>query len=262
MSNWSAFEQSCADYLNSTFGKYAVFECKGGSDSTISDIKVITKSGKQFYLEAKSCPAQCGQFVLFPDEETKSFRYSDKNVSPINPYSTAIINHMNSYFKQFREAGTAGRGIVFENGSAVFASWIIQAYKNKGVRFVITNGKVILPIDDFAGFFDITATYRIKKSGSGKVGNTKINAVENFLKATEKIQKFWAEDGKLFVSSKRPLHGKRFSIDKEEYMFSKRDTMYEIRKLSRTRNGNVIFSIDSKKNIPGLSDQKFISFLI
>ena len=262
MSNWSDFEQSCAEYLNLTFGKYAVFETNGGSNSTVSDIKAVTKKGKHFYIEAKYCPAQCGQFVLFPDEDTKSFKYSNNNVSPINSYSRAIISHMDNYFEQFREAGTAGKEIIFENSTAVFAAWIIQAYKNKNVSFVITNDNIILPVDDFGNFFNITATYRVKKSGSAKVGNRSIDTVEKFLRTNYHISKFFSKEGKLFISSKRNLHGECFAIGKIEYMFSKRDSKYEIRRLSQTRNANVIFSIDLKKEVSGLSNQKFISFLI
>ena len=262
MSNWSYFEQSCAEYLNLTFGKYASFEAKGGSDSTVPDIKAITKKGGEFYIEVKDCPAQCGQFVLFPDYDTRSFKYSSNNVSQINSYSQAIISHMDNSFEQFHEAGTAGEEIIFENASAVFAAWIIQNYKNKDVCFIITNDNMILPVDDFGNFFNITATYRVKKSGSAKVGNRSIDAVEEFLRNNYHISKFSSKEGKLFISSKRNLHGECFAIGETEYMFSKRDSKYEIRRLSQTRNANVIFSIDLKKDVSGLSNQKFISFLI
>ena len=58
MANWINFERSCKDYLCHTFGQYADFVYKGGFNSTTSDIKVCTAGGKQFFIEAKKCPAR------------------------------------------------------------------------------------------------------------------------------------------------------------------------------------------------------------
>ena len=132
MAIWENFENESAEYLRRTFGAYAQFDCKGGSDSTISDIEVLTRSGKHFYIEAKHCPAQCGQFVLLPNVGTRTFEYSRLNATRINAYSAAIMEHMNRYFDEYKEAGTAGRDVDIENGPAIFASWIVQAYKDKG----------------------------------------------------------------------------------------------------------------------------------
>lgn len=69
-----------------------------------------------------------------------------------------------------------------------------------------------------------------------------------------------AEGDKLFVTSNEDLDKIRFVIDEYEYMFSKRDDRYEIRKLSNTFNANVIFSIE-KNNQPGISPDEFIEGL-
>ncbi len=73
MALWEEFEIDCTEYLNRKFGKYANFIHKGGADSTLPDIFVKTVSGNSFYIDAKYSPAQCGQFVLFPNIETNSF---------------------------------------------------------------------------------------------------------------------------------------------------------------------------------------------
>ena len=83
MKEWEQFENEATKFLNSRFGSYARFFQKGGSDSTIPDIRVETHTGKTFYIEAKHSPAQCGQFVLLPDIESGHFRYSEKNVNRI-----------------------------------------------------------------------------------------------------------------------------------------------------------------------------------
>lgn len=76
MSIWEDFEIDCTDYLNKAFGEYAYFIHQGGSDSTAPDILVKTNKGTSFYIEAKHCPAQCGQFVLLPDVKSSTFIYS------------------------------------------------------------------------------------------------------------------------------------------------------------------------------------------
>ena len=105
MKDWEKFEISCTGYLNSSFGKYAQFIHTGGSDSTKPDIAVVLNNGKRFYMEAKKCPAQCGQFVLIPDIKKRIFKYSDGNSEPLNFNSEAIIKHMNNFFDEL-EIGT------------------------------------------------------------------------------------------------------------------------------------------------------------
>ena len=127
MATWEVFEIEKVEYLNRTFGAYARFCGKGGSDSTISDIEVLTQTGKSFYIEAKHCPAQCGQFVLLPNLETRTFEYSGQNATRVNAYSAAIMRHMDRYFDEYKEAGTAGREIDIENGPAIFAAWMTSS---------------------------------------------------------------------------------------------------------------------------------------
>ena len=115
MSTWEQFEIDCTRFLMEQFCEYATFIHQGGSDSTVPDIKVTTKKNKQFYIEAKHSPAQCGQFVLLPNVETRKFEYSRLNSTEINEFSKVIINHMNNNFEEFKEAGTAGKNIEFDN---------------------------------------------------------------------------------------------------------------------------------------------------
>lgn len=263
MKNWEKFEVNCTDYLNDKFSDYARFEHQGGSDSTTADIKIKTINGQVFYIEAKETPAQCGQFVLLPDIQNQEFTYSDKNISSINVYSREIMRHMNRHFEEFKEAGTSGKDIVMENGEDIFADWIIQYYKDKGVRYFITNNFVILPIDHFRSYFNITAKYRIKRSGSSSPGRALTvyfsRAFQNGEYDEFCITDVFVEGTKLFVKSNTEIHNKRFYHLNYEYMFSKRDDRYELRKLSNTFNANVIFSITAKGYLPGLTDDEFIS---
>lgn len=262
MAIWEEFEIQCTDYLNKRFGDYARFIHHGGADSTVPDILINTKSGNSFYIEAKHSPAQCGQFVLLPNLEKGTFVYSHLNVNHINRYAEMIISYMNEAFDEFREAGTAGKDIDMPNGSDIFADWIIQVYKDKGTKFFITNNYTILPIERFRDYFDITAKYRVKRSGSSNVGKSRIKPVIDYIESHDYIITDSRIAGdKLFVISPQKLHDHRFILHGIEYMFSLRGNEYELRKLSNTYNANVIFSIRQRTFVQGMDDNEFINYL-
>lgn len=260
MSTWKDFEISATDYLNKAFGDYAVFTHQGEEDSTVPDILVETNTGKSFYIEAKHSPAQCGQFVLLPDISTESFTYSPQNVNHLNVYAKEIISLMDNEFEEFKEAGTAGKDINLPE--SVFVDWIIDSYKAKGVKFIITNDNTILHLEDFGKYFTVSAKYRIKRSGSSSVGKSRINPVKDYIIShAYNVDTSRVEDDKLFVESRSNLHNTRFYLAQYEYMFSQRGDEYEIRKLSNTFNANVIFSIEKKDCVSGISNNDFISSL-
>lgn len=262
MAIWEDFEIECTNHLNKLFGAYAQFTHQGGSDSTVPDILAQTKSGKTFCIDAKHSPAQCGQFVLLPDIESHSFKYSKKNVNRLNVYAEQIMHHMNRRFDEYREAGTAGKDIQMTDESSIFSGWIIQTYREKGVQFFISNHFTLLPVERLQRYFEVTAKYRIKRSGSNPIGKSRISSVLNYIYTHDYVITNHRTDvDKLFVQSHQNLHNVKFILQKHEYMFSQRDNDYEIRKLSNTYNANVIFSIKLKECIPGISYNEFIDFL-
>ena len=261
--SWEDFENDCTKYLNTNFGKYANFIHEGGSNSTLSDIEVIRKRGGNFYIEAKLCPAQCGQFVLLPDITYSRFVYSLKNTTPINSSAKKIMGYMNQYFEDFKEAGTAGKEILMDNGQEIFSEWITGYYKNKGTKYFITNNYILLPIEEFSDCFNVTADYRVKRSGSADVGKRNMPNVISYINTHDYLIENTRKDkSKLFVKSSKSLHNRRFLLEGYEYMFSIRGSEYEIRKLSNTFNANVIFSIDLKPNRVGITQEEFIQALI
>ncbi len=262
MAAWEDFEIKCTEYLNRKFGDYAEFIHQGGSDSTVPDILVRTASGRSFYIDAKHCPAQCGQFVLHPNSSTRTFEYSRKNAATVNQYAQGIIEHMNESFDEYKGAGTSGKSIIMGNGSAVFANWIVLTYRNKGVRFFITNDYKIFPIDAFSEHFAVEAKYRVKRSGSREVGKKIMSSVMAHIQNGDYgVTGMESQGGKLFVTADRDIHNIRFNLDDAEYMFSDRSGKYEVRRLSNVCNANVIFSITLKNNRTGLTDGVFIACL-
>ena len=259
---WKEFEIDCTEYLNQKFGDYATFTHQGEEDSTRPDIYVETKSGKSFYIDVKHSPAQCGQFVLLPNIETSSFDYSSRNVNRMNTYAQKIIENMNSDFDAFRNAGATGKSINMTDGEDTFSNWVIDIYRSKGVQFFITNDFTMLPIDRFKTYFNISAKYRIKRSGSGAVGHSRHALIKDSINASDYFIQSYRDDGdRLFVTASKNIHNQRFILGRYEYMFSKRGNEYEIRKLSNTYNANVIFSIERKPQVNGLSDEAFIAAL-
>ncbi len=127
--NWQNFEIDCIKYLNSKYSRFAKFIHYGGSNSYMPDIWVETKTNQTFGLEAKQCPAQCGQFVLLPNIATREFNYSHLNFTPFTKNATIIMYHMNMNFDAYKEAGTKGTEIIFERCKTVFANWVIEYYK-------------------------------------------------------------------------------------------------------------------------------------
>lgn len=240
------FELRCYEYLKQFYKTQETdFYHEGGMDSTKSDIAAIKNGEIDFYIEAKDASAQSGQFVLLPDEEKERFVFSPRNHSEQNEMTDIIINYMNSDFQRFNNAGTAGEALNID--TKVFANWIIEHYKSKNVKYVISCDKdyVIFPIRRFEQYFNIFANYRIKKSGSGSPAKKDISAVEQLIKECYTTAQFSLEGKKLFVNISENVHMDRFTLGDYTYYLSERNSgNYEVRRLSNTYNMNVIFSID------------------
>ena len=152
---------------------------------------------------------------------------------------------MNSDFHRFNNAGTAGQSLDIDTG--IFADWIIEHYKDKNVKYVISCDRdyVIFPIRKFEQYFDIIANYRIKKSGSSKPAKRDIPTVKQAIKEYYPTARFSQEEKKLFVDISERVHKDRLILGKYTYYLSKQNSGdYEVRRLSNTYNMNVIFSIE------------------
>lgn len=243
------FEIRCYEYLRHLYNVGNItFHREGGMDSTKSDIAVVKDGQTNFYIEAKDTSAQSGQFVLLPDQESKTFVFSPRNHSEPNKMTEIMVEYMNSDFDRFNNAGTAGEALDID--SSIFSEWIIKYYREKNVKYVISykNNYVVLPIRRFAAYFDILANYRIKKSGSGEPAKKDIPAVKQAIELLYPTVSFITQGKKLFASLSESISQDRFIIGKYTYYFSGQASgEYEIRRLSNTYNMNVIFSIQLKK---------------
>lgn len=249
MNPGEAFEIRCFEYLKNTYAtKETRFDRKGGMDSTTSDIAVIKNNKVDYYIEAKDSSAQSGQFVLLPDETSRTFIFSPRNHSEPNDMTDIIIEYMNQDFDRFNNAGTSGESLDID--TEVFAKWIVEHYKNRNVKYFMSYAReyIIFPIRKFTSYFDIVANYRIKKSGSGDPAKKDYYIVNSAITEIYPTAKFYEDGKKLFVELQSPLQNDRFQLGKYTYYFSKQEeNIYRIKRLSNTYNMNVIFSIELKK---------------
>ena len=248
MSKWGLFEDKCFHYLKATYGTDIVtFESEGKSNSAAPDVKVLIGGRHAFNMETKMANAQCGQFVLFPNEAKRQFEYSRGNAYQINSDSRAIMIYMDNLFDTFCVAGSRGQAITLDK--AILYSWIKNYYKSKGVQFFVSEWQgriVIFPIDKMEDYFNVSAIYRMKKSGStspSPSNNTEILGLVN-----DPTANIYTDSGKVFVSTTKNLTDTILKGDKYSYIFRFAGSgTYMIRRLSNTFNSNVIFSISLKK---------------
>jgi len=248
MTKWLDFETKIFEYLVQSYGTSdIIFEKSGKSDSNAPDISVFIKGDFAFNIELKMPKAQCGQFVLFPNVEKQNFEYSSKNGYPINSDSMAIIEFMNIHFEEFNNAGTKGNVINLDK--SIFYSWIKNYYKSKGVKFFITEyhgSIVVFGVDIFEKYFDVSATYRIKKRGSSVPSLSNHNEILNLL--DDPSAKLEISDGKVILNTSKILFNTILEGKKYSYIFRlEQNDIYLVRRLSNTYNSNIIFTIMSKR---------------
>lgn len=247
---WKEFEQECYDYLCNTYGSgWARFIKLGEEDSTRPDILVSIPNEMDFYIETKEPLAQCGQFVLSPNDATAEFEYSDKNQSTINQFSRRMISYMNDNYSEFRNAGTKGKELNLDE--MLFVNWIKKYYGDKGVKYFISKNEmeyVIFPIEKFEHYFDVTAVYRMKKSGSTNPSKGNTMEVANILDAMNIIYNIGFVGKKMHVYTNFDLDKVKKREGRYDFYFRKyQNDDYIVTKLSNTKNSNVIFKIQLKK---------------
>lgn len=251
---WKKFEENVYDFIKSNldFNNIHIVHM-GNSNSTVSDIDFYHKSNKIFTIECKQAHSQASQFVVKKDEVNKKFFWSQSNKSPKDSAAEKIINSMNNDFEYYSQVNKddkldvdliCGRSLMFERViSQIKSKASFIASSNHMTNFSKENPLLICKIDDIPENFDITGKYRVKKSGSSELPKK-----ERFKYNKKYKDKILEVDGKIYILDPK----KEYTPEKEGEYFSKEldDKGYrEIRKLSKTKNANVIFSLNLKKHI-------------
>lgn len=241
--DWESFEEDCYSYLKAKY-PYASFVDLGKHNSNVPDI-IVGAAHNEFYMEIKKPVAQSGQFVLKP--LNGKFIFSSSNKTTQNAYTEKIISEMNRSFEKFSNAGTSGEKISLPD--SIFSSWIMDYYTKKGVKYFISkrDNFVIFPTERFPEYFDVSAIYRVKKSGSTNPSSNNLSEILQCSKG--KITSYSWQDGKLFVVSSFYDDGDKIEGIQYNYQLNQVGTnRFNVRRLSNTANANVIFSISLKKD--------------
>lgn len=252
------FEKECAEYLNKKYGgKGLSFINQGGSDSNAPDI-IIKRNGTTINnIEVKMDGAQCSQFVLKPDEASRKFIYSSRNRPPKPSNSSlAIMKEMEKDFDKHKTPSPAELGFP----KALYRDRIVDYYVNfKSSKFFMTkdssSGKyIIFPTENVSEYFDITACFRYKPSGSHNPKDDEIARsivlIEKAglrVKGQRKVKKDAKEDYTDLL-----IEGARKDVIKIEEPFRLQirkveGNYYRLTILSDTKNPNVIFTIKLNK---------------
>lgn len=248
MKNWEKFESESLLYIQKEFGNLATFVGVGSHDSTVSDIKVIKDGETVFFIESKDSLAQCGQFVLEPDYEKRLFVYSRRNKSS---YENAriIVEYMNAHFENYAPKVNGEKYSQLDLNQEICFNWVKKYYREeKKCEYFITMYEgdfVISHISNIDKYFEISAAYRRKTSGSCKPAKRNIPEIKRCL----------IKNGIVF----RGLNNDTFEIDivnkdvtfklkgeSYRYQFTKIGEKFKITRLSNTRNWNVIFTLHAK----------------
>ena len=247
MAKWERFEEDCLQYLRREYGSSRI-QKTGGVNAQYADIMVVKPNGS-FFIESKCPSAQCGQFVLMPNEQARRFEYSPLNQTPRFQATEAIISAMDSDFDRFANAGTAGQEIGISPPAAF--DWVKQYYATKGVKYFIsrsekTGGYAIAPLDRLDHYFSIAAIYREKKSGSRNPSAKHIPLLKDLLSANGVSANIQTAGGKTEVESPARLDKAKMPHDSGITFYFRATRVadtYRTTILSNTRNSNVIFSI-------------------
>lgn len=254
--DFKEFEKSCAEFLRAKYSETGCeFILSGGSNSILPDI-VVKNNGKVLCnIEVKEPSAQCSQFVAFVNEETRSFVYSHRNhpSKPSEP-SLAILSAMSLNFDKHKVPSADELGL----SKHLYYDRIVDYYSNyKKCEFFMTRESVdsgefiIFPTVDFQYYFDATACYRPKKSGSHNPNRRELAELPSMLLENNFPKYELVNDGH-YINVK-------FNIDAEERFILEGNCrlqfkrieprLYRVTGLSKTKNANVIFSIRLKSSI-------------
>lgn len=241
--NWERFEEECYEYLKNKYTQTS-FKDFGKHNSNVPDI-LVAATHDEFFMEIKQPIAQSGQFVLRP--ANGEFVFSQDNRTEANKYTRIIMAEMNRNFTKYLNAGTSGECINLP--TSVFYSWVIGYYRSKDVKYFITKTEdfIIFPTEKLPEYFDIFATYRVKKSGSS---NPSVNNLQEIIQGSEgKIKKYEWRNEELIILSALYHDGDKLEGDRYNYQLNEIGiNEFKVRRLSNTANANVIFSIFLRPN--------------
>jgi len=252
LQKWEVFQNKATEFLNDNFN--INFAMEGGFDSTTSEITARNKDQVITTIEAKFCPAQAGQIILLSDG-TK-FEFSDKSKNSSNKYTQEIIKYLNSNYSSFLGTNSATIPVTDISYSTLF-NWVKTVYSEKNVEWIIASEQfdilneedlLFVPLNEIENYFDISVTFRRKKTGNIHIPGKDITDFEYDMDLVTKDYTIKRTNTKYLLTLNERVSN--FNIG-TKYLLSmtNKECQYYIKKKDMNTNPNVMFQLKLKDNI-------------
>jgi len=253
------FESKCARYLRKHFPGHK-FTLKGGNNRTMSDILV----DDTFYIECKMTEngnkkvgAQSTGFgiKLIEDGNNKFFECSETAAD--NEAASEIMSYINSNFDRFiKLVEPHSSKVMLDLDKSIFAKWISNYYKNKGVEFFITafNNEYAIfknTARNLLKYFDIYAFARYYSNGSKNLPLTQRDEIIAGLKKQCRVSSVKFNDMQSIVKINGLVENPYFDINDTTIYLSDKDQApneYRVMKISGAGSPRILFSLYTKSN--------------
>jgi len=259
LQKWEVFQNEATDFLSDYFNIHCSME--GGFDATTSEITARNADQVITTIEAKFCPAQAGQVILLSDGN--QFIFSEKSKNSSNVYTQEIINYLNNNYSSFTGTNSATIPITNISYSTLF-NWVKTVYKQKNVQWMIASKEfcnliakdtLLAPLDEIEKYFDISITFRRKKTGNDHIpGKDLLDFQEEMDLVNPNYQIKRTNNRYLMTLNSKVTN---FNIG-TKYLLSmtNKDCQYYIKKKDMNTNPNVVFQLNLKDNIE-FQDERF-----
>ncbi len=263
MQKWEQFEQNATEFLSALYPDF-IFKNIGNTNSNAPDIKVYDKSNKHlFNMEIKYSPSQAGQIVVLDNDGT--FEFSKKSKNEQVPATETILEYLNTHYNTYNNV--AQSSIPIEIDSSVLYAFILEQYKLKGNKWIISSTKAtnpdlksicLIPLERIENNFKVSAVLRRKKSGTREIPKSMRGTAEKLISVIceEPILK---QDGKKTYLL-GDIGNNSYTLPENLYLSKKEEDLYEIRKRSSTNNANIIFSLELKDTYE-FNGKEFLAYL-
>ena len=204
------------------------------------NVSHVSKDFKLYYDKANTLKEK----ILF---------FSKKNRTPYDDYVKSVITEME---QNFDDCNISAKDLPISQ--KVIYDWVKNYYLNvKKSSYCITRsnlGFIIFPIENIDKYFEFSAKYRVKKSGSSNPTQNNKNEIEQILREiniSASIDMTNSECSARFTYNKD-----KFILcgNKYKYQFTQDGSVYKIRRLSNTSNANFIVSIKLKEEKQNSAD--------
>ena len=147
-------------------------ELMGGSDSTVSDVKITAANGGVFYVESKMPDSFAGQFTL-----TKNGNPSKRSAKGDKFKKAKMITSNIDLLRNEPKA---------PESQAILRDFMKANYEAKNAPFICVDygdGQILVPLDEAEEAFDFDLDFREegKRSGTGKIPDMNKDIVNGIL---------------------------------------------------------------------------------